>query len=315
MRRFTLYRLCIALVCAWLGMAQAWAGCSLLLCGAGGPAASVTYQGPGDIVSGAVFWGSCARVYNASLASTSTSLCDLVAVTGGAAVCTLRGSSTGFVDLAASYCAGTTPSAACAAASGGSCKVTKVYDQTGTTAGAVQATLANMPGLTFSGLGGLPVMAYVAANNSQLLSVASITLVQPFSSSAVYDRTGSLTTQQGICNTSAQNLASAGAANNVATIQAGGTPSVTATDSTWHAINAVFNGNPNTAARVDSTDNTGLAGGVSAGTGTVRLGRLTSGGALDGQEAECGMWPSGFTTQNRTDLNTNQHSLANGYNF
>lgn len=111
--------------------------------GAAPPAA--TYQGPGDVVSGATAWGSCARVYNASLASTSTSLCDLVASTGGAAVCTLRGSSSGKVDLAASYCAGTTPSAACAAASGGSCKVSKVYDQIGATGGFVQATLANMP--------------------------------------------------------------------------------------------------------------------------------------------------------------------------
>ena len=61
---------------------------------------TVAYQGPGDVVSGATAWGSCARVYNASKASTSTSLCDLVAVTGGAVVCTLRGTASGFVDLA-----------------------------------------------------------------------------------------------------------------------------------------------------------------------------------------------------------------------
>jgi hypothetical protein len=53
-----------------------------------------SYQGPGDIVSGALIWGSCSRVYSLALASTSASLCDLVDTSvGSTAVCTLRGSS------------------------------------------------------------------------------------------------------------------------------------------------------------------------------------------------------------------------------
>src|SRR5690348_15562028 len=119
------YLFCLLLL---IGQANAQ---SLPLLGVSGGSIAVasSYQGPGDVVSGWLAWGSCARVFTTAQASTSTNMCDLVATTGGAAVCTLRGSSTGFVDLAASYCAGTTPAAACAAASGGACRVSKVYNQ------------------------------------------------------------------------------------------------------------------------------------------------------------------------------------------
>jgi len=54
------------------------------------------YQGPGDVItSGWLYWGSCAYVFKASLASTSTSMCDLEQGPSGAspgtAVGTLRG--------------------------------------------------------------------------------------------------------------------------------------------------------------------------------------------------------------------------------
>ena len=90
----------------------------------------VTYQGPGDVVSGAVTFYSCARVLNASLASTSTNLCDLVSSSAPTVVlCTLRAAATGFADLSA-YCPGAlTPAATCAAATGGTCNISKAYNQ------------------------------------------------------------------------------------------------------------------------------------------------------------------------------------------
>src|SRR5258708_4464076 len=72
-----------------------------------------TFQGPGNIVSGAIAWQSCARVYNASLASTATSLCDLVdSAAPTVVICTLRGTTSGFVDLAGTYCTGSVTPAA-----------------------------------------------------------------------------------------------------------------------------------------------------------------------------------------------------------
>ena len=77
-----------------------------------GPKPVASYVGPGDITNTYLAWGSCAFVYKNSLANTSTSMCDVVASTGGAAVCTLRGSASGAVDQTA-YCPGSlTPAAA-----------------------------------------------------------------------------------------------------------------------------------------------------------------------------------------------------------
>src|SRR3984893_6179555 len=79
-----------------------------------GPFASGgAYTGPGDIVSGTVAAWSCSRAYKASFANGTNSLCDLVAVTGGAAVCTLRVAPSVFVGLTAYFPGSLTPSAAC----------------------------------------------------------------------------------------------------------------------------------------------------------------------------------------------------------
>ena len=151
------------------------AGCIIgggIICGSSAP----TYAGPGDIATYTSF-GSCAFVLNAASATTSTSICDLVAVTGGAAVCTLRGLASGAVDQSA-YCPGTlSPAAACADASGESCKISQVYDQTGHGHAWTQTTLATMPPLVFSGIETNPV---INCSSSVTLASNSITLTVPF---------------------------------------------------------------------------------------------------------------------------------------
>lgn len=155
-------------------------------------APAATFQGPGDIVSGALIWGSCARVYNASLATTATSLCDLVDTSvGGTAICTLRGSSTGFVDLTGSYCTGSaTPAVACAAAAGGACRVSKVYDQIGGTSGwNLPAINAQRPVLSFNVLNGLPGLTGTSAANTNLTTTTTFTQAQPWTWVGVAERT------------------------------------------------------------------------------------------------------------------------------
>lgn len=83
----------------------------------GVPHAAVTYQGPGDIVSGAVAWYSPARAYSAAFAATAGPIMDLVDAATGTIPTTINILPTGFVDIAAIP---TTPQ-----------KVTKLYDQTG----------------------------------------------------------------------------------------------------------------------------------------------------------------------------------------
>lgn len=279
---------------------------------------AAAYQGPGDVVTGATIWGSCARVYTGAQASTATSLCDLVAVTGGAAVCTLRGSSTGYVDLAGTYCAGTTPAAACAAASGGSCKVTKIYDQAGATGGWIQATLASMPSLTFSGLNSLPGVDCTGGTNALLATSGNVAASQPFTWSAVYKSNSA--TGGGMSGGASGGSEAALVAGN-ALIGLGTTGGLTvsgsAANASYHAVQALSaSGASNAIVAVDGSETTGTYTNT-LGANALRFCRSGSGGTtVDGTIMEMGLWATtGFNSSQRPAMNTNQHSAANGYNF
>lgn len=274
---------------------------------------AATYQGPGDVVSGATVWGSCARVYTAAQASTATSLCDLVAITGGAAVCTLRGSSTGLVDLAASYCAGTTPAAACAAASGGACRVTKVYDQTGSGNHFIQAALAQMPALAFAAINSLPVLRCTNAASTSM-ATGNLTQAQSYSMSTVFNRTGSVTTlSAAIGALSAGGLVGGSTSANTSTANSGANLTRTGNDNAFHAIQGVMN-NLTGANNTDGSDTTGSTGGGAFSATALRICRTSSGVSSDMDVAEGGLWPIGFDATQRTNMNANQHG-SNGYNF
>lgn len=291
----------------------------MMLLGAGKPAAGASYQGPGDIVSGALIWGSCARVYNASLASTATSLCDLVDTTTGAvAICTLRGSSTGFVDLAGSYCTGsTTPAVACAAAAGGACRVSKVYDQIGGTSGYVQATNAQRPVLTFSVLNSLPCATGTGAANTNLTSSSTFTQTQ-WTWTSVAKRTSSA--QAGVIGASGGFNGYLGftavadtaglTSNNVTFVTLG-----SVTDSAFHALQGVMDpGGAGGTLAVDGVEASGAVGIATMSVNTSRVMRLAAGASLPGDWCEGGLWPSLFNGTQRTNMNSNIHGTS-GYNF
>lgn len=279
-----------------------------------GSAGGASYSGPGDVVSSATAWGSVARVYTVAQASTSTSLADLVATTGGAAVCTLRGSASGFVDLAASYCAGTTPAAACAAASGGSCKVTKLYDQTGNGNHWTQATLANMPTLSFGSLGGFPTLTSTAGVN---MDSPSVTIAQPLTVVVVSQRSAGFTSiQRMFINNTAGEQPRFGynnVANQVA-LNAGSIVTATASDSAFHAFVSVVN-NASSSVVVDGAATTGTTGTAAFSATPIRIMNDNSGNELQGSLSEIGFWPSGFNATQYGNMNTNIHSATSGYNF
>ena len=278
-----------------------------------------SYQGPGDIVSGALIWGSCARVYNVSLASTSTSLCDLVDTsTGAVAVCTLRGSSTGFVDLAGSYCVGSlTPAAACAAAGGGACRVSKVYDQIGGTAGWVNATNSQRPVLTFSALNGLPCGTGTGAANTSLTTAATFTQTQ-WTWTSVAKRTSSA--QAGVIGASGGFNGYLGftATANTAGLTSNNVTFVTlgsVTDSSFHALQGVADpGGAGGVLAVDGSEASGAIGVATMSSNTSRIMRLAAGASLPGDWCEGGLWPSLFDGTQRTNMNGNMHGTS-GYNF
>jgi hypothetical protein len=224
-----------------------------------GPFAS--YLGPGDeITTGWFTWASCAIAFNAASASTSTSACDLVQGSTGAspgtAVGTLRLTAAGTVDLSAYFAGSVTPAAACAAITGG-CVSSQQYDQSGNSHPLVQATVANMPPVVFSGLNGLPVLNYPSVKVSS--TAATTSAAQPFTFTAVYIRPG--TAAGGIIGGSNVTVYLAGATSaNKVQINGGIEVDETATDNVWHAVQGQASGSSNNCAlNVDGTDTGGLS--------------------------------------------------------
>jgi hypothetical protein len=284
-----------------------------------------SYIGPGDITfNGSTanvkeFW-SCARVVNNAKATTSTSLCDLVqSPTGaspGAAVGTLRASTTGFVDLSAYFPGGVTPAAACAAITGG-CNVSNAYGQIGGVGNAVQATVASQPAAVFSGLNGLPVMQCTTAI-CFLIAGSAFTLAHPFVMAAAYIRnpTSAATAQIVGGGTSTTAITSSNTtANRFSCVSTGGAGAVVATDVVWHGGIALFN---TTTTSIISLDGSNTAS-ANCGTGgfsaeAIRLFRGAGGvNQMDGSIAEAMIVGSTASTSDFTNLFANMNG-ANGYN-
>jgi hypothetical protein len=291
---------------------QGGTGCNSSIATGGGG----SYTGPGDVNGAAVAWWGL-RAYNAAYAAPGTNpAADVIASGNGVVVCTLRIATTGGVDLAGSYCAGTTPALACAAANGGSCKVAQLYDQTGNGNHVASDTLARMPLLTFSAVGSLPGMTFSTASTSYLSS-ASVTggPAQPFTVSYVAKRTGStaaLSSVFGGGGVAVQTGFDATAGNlyiyggNVATFGSG-----TITEGNFHAVQNIY---------ITSTTSTINADGASSGALNEGSGDLTTattlvvgaaafggGNGLTGVILECGVW-AGNKSANTSSMNSNQHT-------
>lgn len=277
------------------------------------------YTGPGDCTScgGSAYawWG--LRAYTAAYAASTGNIADLVAVTGGAAVCTLKAATDGTADIVGTYCGGSTVPVACAAASGGSCKVTKLYDQTGGGRDLSQATLATMPDITFGPVTGLasnrPALTF---SNAQFMATASPfgLTTQPLTMSAVSIRTAAIDNigmmtgdvandAEMIYTTTTPSLAGGYAGTNPPITQA-------QTNNAWHSFHAAFNG-ASTVMNVDGSSSAAGNTGNGAITNAVYFGRDTfqsSGAYLTGRITEAGIWSSALTGTNMTNLYNNQKS-------
>lgn len=285
-----------------------------------GQAATLTYvpsayTGPGDIVSGAATWASPARAYTAAFAATAGSIMDLQDQAGANPI-TINVLTTGFVDV-------TAISNWVSANSVSTIKVTKLYDQTGNANHWTQATLANMPTLTLSALNSLPGITCASASAQRLDTPQTLTPTSsagPMTFSAVAKRTANFTTAQSIIGCQPAQAIGIGFSTAASTIGLrfiGLAPTLgSVADSSFHAIQGVVSGASSVIA-ADGTSASGTATGSAPGANQgFRLGRDQGGNLpLDGQVMEIGVWMStAFTTQNITDVNTNQHGTS-GYNF
>jgi hypothetical protein len=279
-----------------------------------------SYTGPGDVsVNGSTnnwyAWYSCARVYKASLASTSTSLCDLVdSAAPTVVICTLRGTTSGLVDLTA-YCPGSvTPAVKCAAATGGVCNISQAYDQTGNSRPVINAAAASQPFLTFSAINGLPAMQCTAAT-CFLSSAGTVTQAQPITESAVYIQPAQNSSEMGLIGPSNIFAEISGGPNsqpNTAEINGQTSAFVTATINNWHALNGLLNGTGNNCAlNVDGTDTASLNCGTNGfSASNIRLFRA------NGQQSavsitEAGLLAVTSSPTDRGNIRLNQKGVYN----
>lgn len=272
--------------------------------------AASSFQGPGDIVSGAVAWGSSARAYSAAFAAGGTAIMDLVDQAGANPI-TINILTTGFVNLAAINAWVTANSVT-------TIKVTKLYDQSGTGNHFTNVTLGTMPVLTLNSLGGLPGMTGTGANNTVLTSLNNVTQAQPYTMSAVAQRGAILGSNTGIiaAGTSAISMGYVATTANTGFMNTNGAGlSPTISDAAFHALSGVFNAASSTY-NVDGTDNTGPSiGTLGFSAEKIRIFRTQGAVSSNNIIMEVGVWPTGFTSGNLTSMSANQHGASNGYNF
>lgn len=285
------------------------------------PVAAGSYQGPGDVVSGATIFFSCARAYNAAYANGTNPLCDLVdSAAPTTVICTLRVATTGFADLVGTYCTGSvTPAVKCAAATGGVCNVQKVYDQSGAGNHATNNTAASQPVLTFSALNSLPGLTCASASSTILSTAATFTPSLPYTFTGVAKRTSSFTVQQAIMGfVTTPNILGFFSSANTILGSLDNTTNLTLgsqADSSFHAMQYVADTSPNAVIASDGTEASGNSGSGTPSAKTFRICRFSGGNTLNGVLMEAGWWATtGFNGTQRTNMNSNMHG-ASGYNF
>lgn len=293
-------RFVVAFFLGLCGVAQAQGP---ILPGPGLPVAAAGYVGPGDVVSGAYAWYGL-RGYTAAYSTGSNPALDLVDQANANPI-TINILANGRLDVASI-------SAWVTANSVSTIKVKRVYDQTGNARHMNQATLANMPVLNLTGFGSLPAIEVTAAS-SQGVSTGALTLAQPQTWSMVFKRNSSGTTTREAITFAAMRVFSQ---QNVVRLDAGtSSATVAATDAAWHAMQGVFDSS-SSAIYLDGSSSTGLNVGTGSPAGNaLAVGPPAVSNYFDGAYAEWGVWPSVLNGTQAGDVNTNQHSAANGYNF
>lgn len=250
---------------------------------------SVSYTGPGDIVSGAdAWWG--LRAYGAATAGTKA--IRLARASDGAQenISTL---SNGNLDTstAATFCASTT------------CTIITWYDQTGNGFDVTQTATSSEATYTVNCLGSLPCATLPGGTGYS--SSGNMTQAQPLTYSVMYDRTLIQEYELVLDNNRNAILGTAAAANQ-AQITAGSQVTATSTDNVWHAMQGVLNGS-SSFFYIDGTQtNVSLGGNYIFSTPIVFLG--TASKELVGMATEGGVWGSAFSTTTASSLNSNQHA-------
>ena len=260
------------------------------------------YSGPGDVVSGAKAWWGL-RAYNSAAKGTpAVNVCNVSdiacadlstdAVTGALVISSIGGSSCSIV----------------------TCTIKTWYDQSGalacsggTACNVTQATIGTRSTLVVSCISSLPCAATSNVAGATATNGLTSGISQPFTISAVGNRTGNTSSFQDLLSIDNNDIQT-GFSNstNTSLMFAGSVTSATASDSSFHALQHVYNG-ASSVLGVDGTEST-----VNPGTNVPAAGGKFSipgvSNVLTGQATEVGIWSGGFSSGQRTSMNSNQHS-------
>lgn len=307
MRRFIIafIGLWLVLVAGHLAHERARAGTwGLLGVGIGTTGARI-FSGQGDI-SGARYWGGLWAYTSANIGTNAVRVCNASDV----ACANIVTSADGLVDMA-SIVGGTLN---CGGA-GGQCTVHTVYDQTGnllcaggTACDLVNATAATRPLLILNcgGLGaGKPCMRFSSASTTRLTSSNFTTQAQPYTMGGIAKRTANFTTSQILfAHTGSPGfatLAYADAVNSMVLYAGAGSAAFTVSDSAWHSVLALFDGNASNAT-VDGVTSSTLDPDLHAAYDQIVFGWNGVATHLDGDVVSIGLWAG---TPNRAGLTSN----------
>lgn len=187
--------------------------------------------------------------------------------------------------------------------------VTKWYDQSGSF-DVSQATAGSQPQLLVNGYSGSSLPCIFFNGGPYLESASTINIAtQPITESAIYIRTGNFTSFSNVISrptTNSPTISANNAVNSVigyaGTVSAG----VTAADSAWHAVQALFSG-ASSSINVDGSTTAALSMGTTTFNSKIDIGANAGASGLIGNIREAGVWPSD-TSGTWTALGANQRN-------
>lgn len=274
--------------------------------GKGAPGGGAAYSGPGDVVSGAKVWYGL-RAY--SLATTGNNAIDLIRSSDSATCTGVKTLSNGNLDVSVSTAYCSTSQTVTNFCNGDTCKATKIYDQTaaGNCGGSCDMSFGsgNRPVFLVSCVNSLPCMQ--ASGSDFGLVTGFGTFAQPNTFSMVAKRTGSFTSFGAIVGTNNESVYFSNSTNTWVMGGGGNNLTATASDSNWHAAQAIYNG-VSSDFYIDGSSTTGDSGSANA-SGSIILFDDNFGTLMPaGQVVEAGMWNSAFDSTQKSNMNSNQHS-------
>lgn len=188
---------------------------------------------------------------------------------------------------------------------------TVFYDQSGNGNNCAPNTTPQRPLFIASG-GTSATRPWLALQAGQSFDCSITGPSQPFTIAAVSIRAGAFTTQQTIASEPAPNFTQFSYGTSASTVFAyagTSTSNITASDSAWHGLQAIYNGS-SSIVNVDGSATSSLNTGTNALSGLLGIGSVfgTTTGAMTGGITQLGVWPSGANGTQQTNVNAAMHT-------